>query len=608
MEDRSFTFGPKEDHQVAGELLVKLTTEGNLAVTNSIPTGPVRRLANVQLPKSFGLDSLDKALEELGCQSICKVHAPASRHLLNMHETGALASKLTSTYRLRFDDKTKLDKAASKLARYGAVAEVTPNYFRYAQVVPNDPQYGTQWGLEKINCPNAWNRSTGSPNTVVAVIDSGVDLDHPELQPLLVAGQDLVDLAGVSPRPGWHFEGDFLTVDNVPQDEVGHGTHVAGTIAAVSNNGVGVAGVTWQCKIMPVKVLARMVNNADPTRITGVGTAVDIAAGIRWAADNGAHIINMSLGGYNDTFVERDAVAYAVSRGCVVVAAMGNDDTSQPSYPAAYPDVIAVGAIDQSEQRASFSNFGPHISISAPGVSIRSTDWDNTYSSKSGTSMASPHVAGVAALIRSCNDSLSATDIADIIRSTAKPLRNDPADPVPNDHYGFGLVDAEAALNRACPSLPPPPPPCIPPPCPPCFPCVPPPPPPCFPCFPPPPPPCFPCFPPPPPPCFPCFPPPPPPPCLPCLPPPPPPCLPCVPCLPCGPFSQSAHSQGYPYGSGYSYPYYYGYYGQGSNPYPNQGGSMSSDQAQSWPPAYQPSNWYGYYPYGQRHSGQKSGS
>jgi hypothetical protein len=204
---------------------------------------------------------------------------------------------------------------------------------------------------------------------------------------------------------------------------------------------------------MPVRVLARIRRLSD-NRVSGVGSAADIAAGIRWAVDHGARVINMSLGGDVDTTVERNAVAYAIQQGVVVVAAMGNDNTTTPSFPAAYPDVIAVGATNSNDTRASFSNMGPHIDVAAPGVGIRSTYWDNTYANLQGTSMASPHVAGVAALILSCNPNLPAAQVGQIIRDTARPLRDNPADPVPNDNYGHGMVDAKAAVDRACPPPP----------------------------------------------------------------------------------------------------------------------------------------------------------
>ncbi len=475
------SFEPSLDNRVPGELVVKLTQEGEMAVTASIPSGPIRR-ATVAAPTELGWQSLDKVLAEVGVQSINKVHSPISTSAMSgvVGETvlaesrdvapgvvarqpsetpmATLARGMSATYRLRLDPKADLDAATKRLARAEGIAEVTPNYYRWATASPNDPMLGVEWGLTKINAPGAWDRTTGSAAVVVAVVDSGVDLDHPDLKANLLAGYDAVDLAGVSPRPGWHWEGDYLTRDNDPQDEVGHGTHVAGTIAAVTNNATGVAGVTWKCKILPVKVLARMVRNIDGA-VTGSGTAVDIAFGIRWAADHGAHIINLSLGGYNDAFVEKDAVAYAQAKGCVVVAAMGNDDVSDPHYPAAYPDVVAVGAINQNEQRVSKantggrwgSNMGAWIDVVAPGVDIRSTVWDNAYADYSGTSMATPHVSGVAALVKSCKPSLTSAQIADILRTTARPLKDNPADLVPNDRYGYGLVDAKVAVDKACP-------------------------------------------------------------------------------------------------------------------------------------------------------------
>lgn len=459
MKFEPVTFGPEEDGHVSGELIVKLTAEGGLSVTESIPPGPARRVAGA-LPNRMGIDSLDDALNELGVVAINKVHGPMPAAAFASAEAGTSAQAVNETYRLRFEDpEADLSAAANRLSRFKAVAEVSMNFYRYAAATPNDPKYGIQWGLTKINCPAAWDKTVGSAAVVVAVLDTGVDLNHPELQAQLLPGRDLVDLQGVAPNPGWHFDGDFLTPDNDPQDEVGHGTHVAGTIGALSNNGLGVAGVAWQCRIVPVKVLTRMVNNADPRRVTGVGTAVDIAAGIRWAADNGAHILNMSLGGYSDTFVERDAVAYAVSKGCLVIAAMGNDDIVDLHYPAAYPDVVAVGATNQNDKRVSKantanrwgSNMGPHIDVVGPGIGIESTYWDDTYASSSGTSMATPHVTGVAVLIKACKPAATASEIAQILRDSARNLKDDPADPVPNDRYGFGLVDAEAAVKMACP-------------------------------------------------------------------------------------------------------------------------------------------------------------
>jgi subtilisin family serine protease len=518
-----FHAGPEADERVRGEVVVKLSPEVEESLAASIPSGPIRAL--VGRTAEFGVDALDKALSGFDVVAVARVHDPIPESVRGIAELAPVARDLGATYRVRLSPEAELDDVVAKLTRVKQVAEVSANYFRWAAGAPTDPMFGAQWGLARIEAPAAWNVTTGSPAVVVAVIDTGADLDHPDLQANLVAGQDLVDLAGVTPPPGTRFEGDFVGIDPLPEDEVGHGTHVAGTIAALTNT-LGVVGVAPTCRIMPVRVLARVVRIADG-RVSGSGTAVDIAAGIRWAVDHGARILNLSLGGYSDTFVERDAIAYAVGHGAIVVAAMGNDDTAQPSYPAAYPDVVAVGATDQQDRRASFSNNGPHIDVSGPGVGIRSTDWDNVYSDKSGTSMATPHVAGVAALVRSAAPHLTSSQVADVLRNTARPLRDAPSDPVPNDRYGHGLVNAAAAVRAAIP------PPCRP--CRPCRPCLPPPPcRPCRACVPPPP--CRPCL--PPPPCRPCVP---PPPCRACVP--PPPCRPCVP-PPC-------IRSGAPYGSGY---------------------------------------------------------
>jgi len=441
---------------IPGEVIVQLRSEASAQITESIPTGPSRG-HSVPGPQSFGITELDNVLASLNTTSVVRLTPPAP----TLSAAAEAVEELASTFRVRYASPTDVPTAVEQLSGVAGVEFAEPNRYRETYAVPNDPSFPTQWGLTKINCPAAWDRTTGSASVVVAVIDTGVDLDHPELAGLLVPGTDMVDLGPApTPPPGFHFEGDFMGRDSDPQDEVGHGTHVAGTIACASNNATGVAGVTWNCRLMPVKVLTRIVNNVDADDVRGVGSAADIAAGIRFAVDHGAQVLNLSLGGTVDTQVERDAIAYAVSQGAVVVAAMGNGflpppqgNNNQLSFPAAYPDVIAVGAINTADQRANFSQTGPHIDVVAPGVGVLSTVWDNDFATLNGTSMASPHVAGVAALILSCNSSLTSAQVGDIIRQTARPLRDNPADPLPNDNYGFGCVDAKAAVDRACPQI-----------------------------------------------------------------------------------------------------------------------------------------------------------
>jgi subtilisin family serine protease len=428
---------------------VQLREDTAARVTESIARGPRRGVTEAGA-RTFGIGPLDSVLSDLKVTDIQRLHPPTPVTSRSMTQ----AAPMASTFRLTFSSATAVEKAVDRLEGVDGVEFAEPNRYRETYAIPNDPNFAAQWGLTKINAPAAWDRTTGSPNITVAILDTGIDLDHPELAPLLVQGTDMVDL-GPNPTPpaGFRFEGDFQGRDNIPQDEVGHGTHVAGTVACLSNNGVGVAGVTWSCRLMPVKVLTRIVNVNNANDVRGTGSAADIAAGIRWAVDNGARVLNLSLGGTTDTQVERDAIAYAVAQGAVVVAAMGNafQQGNPTSFPAAYPDVVAVGAINTADARAPFSQTGPHIDVAAPGVGVLSTVWDNGFTNMSGTSMASPHVAGLAALILSCNGNLTAAQVADIIRQTARPLRDNPADPVPNNNYGFGCIDAEAAINRACP-------------------------------------------------------------------------------------------------------------------------------------------------------------
>ncbi|MGB7242515.1 MAG: S8 family peptidase [Sulfitobacter sp.] len=573
---------PDGTNAIPGQVIIKLTQTAQRSMTADVPSGPLHGIMD-HVPNNLGVPSIDSVLKKYKARLINRLHSPMPSATLTASATAEAAGALTSTFRVRFDDATDPEKVAKELDKASGVSDASAEYYRYSSATPNDPDFGRLWGMQAINAPAAWNRDKGCSNVIVGVLDSGCDLNHPDLAANLIQGRDMVDLPGATPPPGFHFEGDRVGRDNIPQDEVGHGTHVAGTIGAVGNNGTGVVGVCWQVKMMPVKVLTRIVNNNDPTDVRGSGSSADVAAGVRWAADNGAHIINMSLGSSQSTFVERDAIAYAIAKGVLIVAAMGNHGTSANHFPAAYPGVFSVGAINQAEQLAGFSGTGSHIDVVGPGVNIWSTDWDDTYSAKSGTSMATPHVAGLAALMKCCKFSLTADEIKDMIRQTAKPLRVNPGDPVPNNSYGHGLIDAKAALDRSCPmvllpgrpplpcvfvppSLPciipppcriPPPPPCRipPPPCGPCLGCLPPPPPclapfggaqdsaaptsetaaapsatpPCVPCVGPAPGPCL-----PPPPCVAC--PPPPPPCVPCGPClPPPPCFPCGPCKPCGP-------------------------------------------------------------------------
>ncbi|MGF9912101.1 S8 family peptidase [Paenibacillus ehimensis] len=291
-----------------------------------------------------------------------------------------------------------------------------------AVITPNDSLYRRyQWNLPQIETEAGWNVSKGSTDVIVAVVDTGVDLNHSDLRDHLISGFNAI-------QPGAR-----------PADDVGHGTHVAGVIGALVNNNLGVAGMSWYNRIMPVKVLDS----------SGAGSTYAVAQGIIWATDHGAKVINMSLGNYADAQFLHDAIKYAYDRDVVLIAASGNDNTNRPGYPAAYPEVLGVAAVDARKQKAAFSNYGDYIGVTAPGVNIASTYPNNQYAALSGTSMASPHVTALAALIRSVNPKLKNTEVYRIIRGTAMDLGPAGKDP----YFGHGLIDVAAALRAAEPKI-----------------------------------------------------------------------------------------------------------------------------------------------------------
>ena len=286
-----------------------------------------------------------------------------------------------------------------------------------ADTLPADPGWSNQYGLAAIHAPQGWDLSSGSSTVTIAIVDSGVDLTHVDLADKIVPGYD------------------FVNNDSIPQDDYGHGTHVAGIAAAITDNNVGIAGVSWGARIMPVKVL-----NAS-----GNGSFANVAAGIVWAADNGARVINLSLGGNTPSSTLQDAVNYAYARGVIIVAAAGNSAGNSAFYPASYPHVIAVAATDSSNHHASFSNSGPDIAVAAPGVSIYSTMIGNTYGYLSGTSMAAPFVAGLAAILRGLPGDNSPDQIAQRLETSALDLGT----PGRDDYYGYGLIQMDAAIKSA---------------------------------------------------------------------------------------------------------------------------------------------------------------
>jgi thermitase len=269
--------------------------------------------------------------------------------------------------------KVPKGQVMAKVKAYSAnpmVAYAEPDFVVQAFDTPDDPGFVNQRGMVTVEAPQAWDVTTGSPTINIAILDTGVDLDHPDLANKIISDINFSSSA---------------TVDDI----YGHGTHVAGIAAAVTNNGIGVAGLGYSATIMNVKVLGD----------DGRGYWSGVAQGIIWAADNGAEIINMSLGGSSGSSVVESAINYAWNKGVLVVVAAGNDGSSAPCYPAYYTSCMAVAATDSIDRLAPWSNRGDWVDVAAPGISIYSTLKNGDYGYKSGTSMASPHVAGLAALV-----------------------------------------------------------------------------------------------------------------------------------------------------------------------------------------------------------------
>jgi thermitase len=349
-------------------------------------------------------------------------------------------------YTVRTSSGVSVAETLAMLRRNPDIEQAGPDYQTRLATTPNDPYFQAyQYNLRNrggildisddirpqtksgadIKATTAWDETEGDPAVVIAVLDTGVDMSHPELGAKVVSS-------------GW----DFVNDDADATDDNWHGTHTAGIAAADTNNGVGIAGVAWNCKVLPVKVVG-----AD-----GTGYYSWLIDGIIWATDQGADVINISLGGDDDDHFLEDACKYAFDRGVVLAVAAGNDGSSV-LYPAAYDDyVLAVAATDYNDEPADFSNFGPEVDVAAPGVYILgpAPQWYVgegylPYLFADGTSAATPHVAGMAALIKSLKPELKAADIMNIIRYTADDV-NQSTLPGRDDHIGYGRINMERAL------------------------------------------------------------------------------------------------------------------------------------------------------------------
>lgn len=344
---------------------------------------------------------------------------------------------LNRIFKIKFNKAQNIKEVLENYNNDPDIEYAEPDYISVLHYLPNDQFFDPkQWNLHNdsiyngttypdIDAPEAWDITRGASDITIAIVDTGIQIDHPDLLSKITLGYDIADN------------------DTDPSDFVGHGTHVAGIAAAATDNGVGIAGACPDCKIMPIKV---------SSGTSSILFHSNIVSGIVYAVDNGADIINISSGGGGSTAYQ-DAILYAYNAGKVIVASTGNDSSEDIYYPAGYKEVIAVGASGNKDERSFYSNYGSHLDVVAPGTVIYSTCIAGTWCDKFGTSMAAPHVAGVAGLLLSNNPSLSPDQVKWHIELGAQDQGGDPAEDVPgwDKYYGWGRINAYNALQTISP-------------------------------------------------------------------------------------------------------------------------------------------------------------
>lgn len=333
----------------------------------------------------------------------------------------ARAENLQKIYRFSLKNPKKIDSLIGLLKQKSEIDYVEKVPFRKIIAAPNDPTAGSQWSLTKIKAFEAWNVNAGSANVVVAVVDNAIQTNHIDLQANMLPGRDVAD-NDANPNP--------------PNVNFSHGTHVAGIVGAVTNNNVGIASASNnRIRILPVKA------TPDAGNPQGIYYGFE---GIIWAADNGAQIISLSWGGGGYSQAEQEVINYAYSKGIVIVAAAGNDNSDIESFPAAYSNVISVASLDADDKRSSFSTYGTWVDISAPGRGILSTVPFDDYASFSGTSMATPLTASVLGYIWSCFPSLTPAQLENILKQTADNI--DAVNPTQTGRLGAGRINLLKAV------------------------------------------------------------------------------------------------------------------------------------------------------------------
>jgi serine protease len=424
---------------VPGQIILKLQSEPAVKALSAAPQAD-----GVIATGLSDVDALNRRFDVTTLDPLIKPIARATGQ--SIQTLAASQPELAGLYVAEFDPKNDPNLVAAAYTGNPSVIYAEPNFYAYAddgpaspvRMVPNDPYFGYQWNFPPIQMPQAWDTSNGQ-GVLVAELDTGIAYENYDIY------QQAPDLANTHFVAGY----DFVNGDTHANDDEGHGTHVAGTIAQSTNNGIGVAGVAYGATLMPVKVLDA----------NGQGSYDTIAQGIVYAANQGAKIINMSLSGKGGSNALLEAVDYATRKGVLVIAAAGNSGGAV-EYPAAYDGVLAIGAVGYDQKRTDYSNYGPQVDLMAPGgntnVDLNGDGYPDGILQQTfqgsptsfgfyfyeGTSMATPHVSGVAALLFARNPSATAAQVRQALQTTALNLGTS----CPNTECGNGLVQAASAL------------------------------------------------------------------------------------------------------------------------------------------------------------------
>ncbi len=424
------------------------TVTGRVTVSNRTAGSAYNQMETVDMEEELPLRENGLSTEYKKSELIVKFKPMISSQALdelekanNLISINSLETEEGKIIQYEIPEDKEMEEIISQYNDLSNVEWAEPNYIYYPTAVPSDEYYRAyQWDFSNLNLEAAWDIQKGDKSVTVAVLDTGIISNHPDLKDNLLQGADFVGGVKSYSAESYKMTDDDPT-DETPREEGGsHGTHVAGTIGAVTNNSRGVAGINWNVKILPVRGLTNKG-----------GTSWDIAEGIYYAIDQGADIINMSFGSRHESYLQREAVREAVNEGVTIIAATGNESSSV-YYPAAFKETIAVGAVGKGNTLTYYSNYGPEVDVVAPGggygYSIFSTwgyyDEGRTvpgYIGMSGTSMATPHVSGVAALLVA-NGVQEPEEIRSRLSATAVDLGPTGKD----DKYGYGLIDAYAAL------------------------------------------------------------------------------------------------------------------------------------------------------------------